>query len=108
MKQKEEMYESILPERVERKGKLVVNKKTYEISYTHYPNYVRRSKFDGLPRSVGKTFAKIVTDGTAYEAEAECWVMEPFTFERGELVVTGRLLKSMGLPTVLAEKVKVE
>ena len=80
----------------------------YQLEYTHYPNFVKRSPFTGLAHVVGKTHVKARTDGTVYEAEAECWVMEPFTFERGEEVSTGRVLKVMGLPTTLVKEVKVE
>lgn len=103
------MYKEIYKEKILRKGKLEHIGKVYDIFYTHYPNYVRRSKYTGLPSVVGKTEATIKGNtGKTYKAEATCWLMEPFTFERGEHVVTGRLLKQIGLPTILASEVKVE
>lgn len=105
---KEPKYESTYKEKYVRQGNLKVGKEVYKIEYTHYPNFVRRSAYTGLAHVVGKTHAKLTTNGTVYETEAECWIMEPFTFERGEEVATGRLLKQMNLPTILAKEVKVE
>lgn len=102
------MYKENYEEKIERNGKLEHMGKLYDLKYIHFPNYVQRSKYTGLPISVGKTVAKIKGNkGNTYKAEAKCWVMEPFTLERGEYVVTGRLLKKIGLPTNLAENVKV-
>lgn len=103
------MYKEKYEEKIERKGTLEHMEKVYDIEYTHFPNYVQRSRYTGLPTSVGKTVAEIKEkSGKTYKAEAKCWVMEPFTFERGEYVVTGRLLKQIGLPTSIAENVKME
>jgi hypothetical protein len=102
-----EMYETTYKDKIVRKGSLKLGDTVYQLEYTHYPNFVKRSPYTGLPRVVGKTHVKMVGDGTSYEQEAECWVMEPFTFERGEFVSTGRVLKSMGLPTSFAKEVKV-
>ena len=103
------MYEEKYEDKIVRKGKLEHVGKVYDITYTHYPNCVRRSKYTGLPVAVGKTEATIKGNGgKTYKAEAECWTLEPFTLERGELVVTGRLLKKIGLKTELAKDVKAE
>ena len=78
------------------------------IEYHHQPNVVGpRSDYTGLPIWVGKTTAKTsVNGGTAIETIAYCWLREPFTYSRGRVVSTGRLLKELEYPTYLAKQVK--
>jgi hypothetical protein len=79
-----------------------------KITYEHTPNVVgKRSKYTGLPIWIGTTKASgSLNGGTQVETEAKCWLKEPFTYQRGRVVTTGRLLKELGLPTSLAEQVK--
>jgi len=78
------------------------------VTYLHRPNVVgNRSEFTGLPIWVGETVAKASLDGgTEIETTAYCWLKEPYTYSRGRVVSTGRLLKELHLPTSLAEQVK--
>ena len=78
------------------------------IEYDHQPNVIGpRSEYNGLPIWVGYTKATAsVNGGTAIETVAYCWLKEPFTYSRGRVVSTGRLLKELKLPTYLAKQVK--
>jgi len=102
-----EKYPEYLEE-LEETRTLQTEKGELEITYKHMPNVVgKRSKHTGLPIWVGTTTAKAsINGGTAEETEAKCWLNEPFTYSRGRVVSTGRLLKQFGLPTSLAEQVK--
>lgn len=82
--------------------------KEMKVAYEHRPNVVGpRSDYTGLPIWVGQTFAKgSINGGTEVETVANCWLKEPYTYSRGRVVSTGRLLKQLRQPTSLAEQVK--
>lgn len=101
MKNKE-IYEENLKDLKEVR-KIEVDGKEIEIQYRHKPNVVgKRSKFTGLPIWVGYTEAEC----NGKKAQAKCWVGEPYTYSQARVVVTGRILKQMKLPTELAEQVR--
>ena len=104
---KNEMYESNLKDLKEERS-LSVEDKKIAIKYKHYPNIVGpRSEYHGVPIWVGKTEAEAFIEGkTVATAEARCWLYEPFSYSQARVVVTGRLLKKIHLPTKLAEQVK--
>ena len=101
-------YEEELKDKKEKRTVKTKDGKEVEIEYEHSPNVVgRRSKYTGLPIWVGETSAKGNYDGgTEVVTVAKCWLNEPFTYNRGRIVSTGRILKQLGLPTELTEQVK--
>jgi len=109
MKRKEIYVESLEDKEEERIVK-TEDGKEIAIKYFHKPNVVgRRSVYTGLPIWVGETIAKASIDGgTTIETEAKCWLNEPYTYNRGRVVSTGRVLKEFNLSTSLAEQVKAE
>jgi len=76
--------------------------KEIEIKFVHNPNVGRRSIITGMPIWSGQTTA----EANGIKVDAKCWAKEPFTYARARVVTTGRILKKMGLPTILAEQVK--
>ena len=98
------MYKEEYENEIDNEKQLIYEGKTYTIQYAHFPNYVRRSEFNGRPIIVGRTWAYCEVDGVKFEVLADCWVKDAFTPEKGEYVTTGRLLKKMGLPTILADQ----
>lgn len=102
------VYEENLEDETTEQRTLKTEKGELTITYTHTPNVVgKRSKYTGLPIWVGTTHAVgSINGGTSIETESKCWLNEPFTYSRGRVVSTGRLLKQLGLPTSLAEQVK--
>lgn len=103
----EKMYESNLKDLKEERSISTKDKKI-DIKYKHYPNIVGpRSEYHGVPIWVGKTDAEAFIDGKQVAtAEARCWMYEPFNYAQARVVVTGRILKKLNLPTLLAEQVK--
>ena len=101
-------YEANLETRNEACVILTEDGKKIDIKYRHRPNAVGpRSNYKGLPIWVGETEATATLDnGTEVTAVAKCWLKEPFTYSRGRVVSTGRLLKELGLPTKLAMQVE--
>lgn len=102
-----EKYEAKL-EAKEEKRTIFVGEKELSLKFYHNPNVVGpRSEHTGLPIWVGETVAKGNLDGgTEVETVAYCWTNEPYTYSRGRVVSTGRLLKQLGLPTLLTDQVK--
>jgi len=95
-------YEEKLKDKEETRT-VKAGKAKVEIAYKHQPNVVGpRSKYTGLPIWVGKTEA----NANGITVVAFCWLNEPYTYDRGRIVTTGRLMKELGLPTSLAEQVK--
>lgn len=100
-------YEEVLKDLKEKRTVKTEDGKEVEVQYEHKPNVVKRSFETGLPIWVGKTIARGNLDGgTEIEVEAKCWLKEPYTYSRGRVVSTGRLLKQFKLPTKLADQVK--
>lgn len=96
-------YEEKVKDMKEKRKVKVEAGEDIDIEYKHYPNIVGpRSKYTGLPIWVGKTEA--TANGTT--VNAYCWLKEPYTYSRGRVVTTGRLLKQFGLSTSLAEQVE--
>ena len=100
------MYVEIYKDKIETEKRVTHQGKAIVIKFTHFPNYVRRSHFHGLPVVVGRTDADVVIGKTPFHAEARCWALEPFDIGRGEYVATGRLMKKIGLPTGLADQLQ--
>lgn len=100
-------YEANL-EKKEEEAVIEHNGKIVHVKYLHEPNVVGpRSEYTGLPIWVGLTTASTNVDGgTQIDVLAKCWMNEPFQYSQARVVSTGRLLKKLGLPTNLAEKVK--
>jgi hypothetical protein len=105
---KEQIYQTVYADEIKRTGTVRANGELITITFMHYPNYVKRSAFTGLARSVGRTVASTTRKGTFHSVDTACWVMEPFTFERGEYVSTGRLMKLFGLPTSYADLLEID
>jgi len=105
-----EIYEAELKEKEETRTVKIQEGEELLVEYLHEPNIVGlRSVYTGLPIWVGRTTAKASKDdGTVIEDVANCWLKEPYTYSRGRVVSTGRLLKQLRLPTLLAEQVKDE
>jgi len=106
MKNKQKIYDAILQDKDEKR---VIETSGHKmvIEYHHRPNHVGpRSTYTGLPIWVGYTKAE-ASDGKSFaEDEAKCWTDEPFNYSQARIVVTGRLLKKLNLPTSLAEQIK--
>jgi hypothetical protein len=97
------IYKENLKDKKEEKVVKAEDNKEIVVQYKHYPNVVgKRSVYTGLPIWVGKTEA----EANGIKAEAKCWVGEPYSYDQARVVVTGRILKQMGLPTKLAEQVR--
>lgn len=105
---KEEKYK--LEDKKEARTVTLDDGRELAVAYLHRPNVVGdRSAYTGLPIWVGETVAKASLDGeTEIETTAYCWLREPYTYSRGRVVSTGRLLKKLHLPTLLAEQVEEE
>lgn len=105
---KEEKYK--LEDKTEARTVKLDDGRELTVTYLHRPNVVGdRSAYTGLPIWVGETVAKANLDGgTEIETVAYCWLKEPYTYSRGRVVSTGRLLKELHLSTSLAEQVKTE
>ena len=105
---KEEKYK--LEDKTEARTVKLDDGRELAVTYLHRPNVVGdRSAYTGLPIWVGETVAKANLDGgTEIETVAYCWLKEPYTYSRGRVVSTGRLLKELHLSTSLAEQVKTE
>ena len=105
---KENKYDEVLKDLEEKRTVKTEDGKEVEVEYEHKPNVIgRRSVYTGLPIWVGETTAKGNLDGgTEVVTVAKCWLREPYTYSRGRIVSTGRILKQLGLPTSLAEQVE--
>lgn len=106
MTKRKEQYNPNLQD-LEEERSLKIGKQKLVIKYYHQPNVVgERNVYNGLPIWVGKTIAKAQYNGKTNEAEAKCWLQEPFTYSRARVVTTGRILKQLNLPTNLSEQVR--
>jgi hypothetical protein len=104
-----EQYETHLQDVDEKREiKIPSTQKTLVIHFHHRPNEVGpRSTYTGLPIWVGRTKAEANGVGLNFvEAEAFCWTLEPFDYSQARVVVAGRILKKLKLPTSLTEQVK--
>lgn len=100
-------YETHLRDVDEKREIKIPKQKTVVIEFHHRPNEVGpRSKYTGLPIWVGRTKAEASNGNKFAEAEAFCWTFEPYDYSQARVVVAGRILKKMKLPTSLAEQVK--
>lgn len=95
-------YEANLRD-LQEERKVHTSDKDIVIKYDHRPNEVKRSIYSGLPVWIGKTTAEAFVNGKSIAtAEAKCWENEAFSYSQARVVVTGRLLKKLKLPTDLA------
>ena len=100
------MYAEIYKDKIANDKRVTHQGEEIVITLLHFPNYVRRSHFHGLPVVVGRTEADVVRGGVSTHAEARCWALEAFDMSRGEYVSAGRVLKKLGFPTDLVDRMQ--
>ena len=105
---KEKKYESVLEDTDEKRTIKTQDGKELVIEYHHRPNVVgKRSIHTGLPIWIGHTKAEANGKELKFaEAEAKCWTNEVYDYNQARVVVTGRILKKLNLPTELAEQAR--